>query len=234
MQNSSEILSKQKSDAPENISYPSQAQKTLCPCKAQADIWQPYPTSLWGVLAENFSYMLWFPSWKCDTLECQFSQVISPVSFLQWCILFDVIFKIPFFSSVCQTFPSSLSLFIKGTSSAQTNRTLMSFWRWIMLWFCSFKTNYSSLQPTNRNMNQGRWQRCWMRLTQQKHRSQWMKWGPGWGPDQYLYFTVCCWYWIFRCGVWPCEYTRNVWGAICVLCHMWKPMVFGLRKCTMT
>lgn len=101
MQNSSEILSKQKSDAPENISYPSQAQKTLCPCKAQADIWQPSPTSPCGVLAGNSSCMPSFPSWKCDTLECQFSQVISPVIFLQWCILFDAIFKIPVFSRVC-------------------------------------------------------------------------------------------------------------------------------------
>lgn len=165
MQNSSEILSKQKSDAPENISYPSQAQKTLCPCKAQADIWQPSPTPPCAVLAGNSSCMPWFPSWKCDTLECQFSQVISPVSFLQWCILFDAIFKIPVFSRVCQTFPSSLSLSIKGTSCAQPNRTLMPFWRWIMLWSCSFKMDYSGLQPTNRNMDWGRWQRCQMRLT---------------------------------------------------------------------
>lgn len=80
------------------------------------------PLSLWGpdrylaafphitVLSGNFSYVLWFPSQKCGTLECHFSQVISPVSFLQWCILLDVIFKIPFFSRVCQTLPSPQSL----------------------------------------------------------------------------------------------------------------------------
>lgn len=188
-----------------------------------ADIWQPSPTSLCGVLAGNVSCVLWFPSWKCGTLECQFSQVISPVSFLQWCILLDVIFKLPVFSGVCQTFPSSLSLFIKGTGSAQTSRALMAFWRWIMLWFCSFRMNCSSLQLTSRSMGWGEWQGCWMRVAKQKSRSQCLKWGPGWGPDQYPYFTFYCWYGIFRCGVWPsCASTRNVWGTISVLCHTWK------------
>lgn len=112
MQKESEIFRKQKSDAPKYIEYPGQAQKTLCPWKAQADIWQPSPASLCSMLTGNFCCMPWFPSWKCDTLECQFSQVISPVNFLQWCIPFDVIFKIPVFNHVCQTFTSFLNLFI--------------------------------------------------------------------------------------------------------------------------
>ena len=112
MQKKFEIFRKQKSNAPKYIAYPSQAQKTLYRWKVQANLWQPSPALLCGLLTGNFCCMPWFPSCKCDTLECQFSQVISPVNFLQWCIPFHVIFKIPLFSCICQTFTLFLSLCI--------------------------------------------------------------------------------------------------------------------------
>lgn len=103
------------------------------------------------------------------------------------------------------------------------SRALMAFCRWIMLWFCSFERNCSSLQLTSRSVAWGGWQGCWVRVKKQKNRSQCMKGGPRLGPDQYPYFTIYCWYWIFRCGVWPfCASTRSVWGTISVLCHTWK------------
>lgn len=86
-----------------SILQPTQAQKTLYPWKAQENIWQPSPVSLCGLLTGNSWHVPWFPSWKCDTLACQFSQVISPINFLQWCILFDAIFKIPVFNHVCRS-----------------------------------------------------------------------------------------------------------------------------------
>lgn len=169
MQNKSEIFTKQKSDAPKYIAYQSQAQKTLYSCKVQADTWQLSPASLCGVLTGNFCCLPWFPSWKRDTLECQFSQVISPRNFLQWCIPFDVIFKIPVFNCVCQTFTSFLSLFIitPPTTWVLHRPTELS---------CLFKDNLcydfvlskqiiKAFSQKPGMWTKGRWQTCWMKLT---------------------------------------------------------------------
>lgn len=99
----------------------------------------------------------------------------------------------------------------------------MSLWRWIMLWFYSFTSNHSSLQWTSRDVDWGSERDAEWGYPSRTALSVWSEDQGGHLQYQYPYFTICCWYWIFRCGVWPCcESTRNVWGTICVLCHTWK------------
>lgn len=76
----------------------------------------------------------------------------------------------------------------------------------------------------------GRRQSCWMMLTWQKHSSQCMKWEPDWGTWLISVFeTICCWYWIFRCGVWYWfEDIRIVWTIVWMLCHTQKHLYWLL------